>query len=71
MIDMTGLPFAMQVLISRNQDKVDSIDDERGTKDGYWIYLKDGWIFDHSTSFIHESSVKAATAAFKRVRRSV
>ena len=64
-----GLPSSLQVLLSRHQNKVDLVDDERDTGDGYWIYLKPGWIFDHSTTFIHESSVRAVAAAFKRVSR--
>ena len=62
-----GLPHSLQVLLSRHQDKVDFVDDERDTGDGYWIYLKPGWIFDYSTTFIHESTVRNVSAAFKRV----
>ena len=62
-----GLPYSLQILLSRHQNKVDFVDDERDTGDGYWVYLKPGWIFDHSTTFIHESSVRDVAAAFKRV----
>jgi len=61
------LPFALQAILSRHQEQVESVDDERDTGDGYWIYLKDGWVFDHSTTFIHETSIRSVAAAFKRV----
>ena len=62
-----GLPYSLQVLLSRHRDKVGFVNDERETGDGCWIYLKLGWIFDHSTTFIHESTVRDVAAAFKRV----
>ena len=63
-----SVPHSLEVVLSRHQNQVESVDDERETGDGYWIYLKDGWIFDSSTTFIHESSVKTVIQAFKLVR---
>jgi hypothetical protein len=63
------LPTGLQHLLSRHQHQIDYVDDERDTKDGYWIYLSNGWMFDHDTTVIHEHSISAVREAFKRVHR--
>lgn len=63
------LPISLQALLHRHKDKIQWVDDERDTKDGYWIYLQDGWLFDRETTIIHEYTVDAVAAAFKRVSR--
>lgn len=47
------LPLSLRVLLQRHKDKIQWVDDERDTKDGYWIYLQDGWLFDRETTIIH------------------
>ena len=48
---------------------VESVDDERKEElgDGLWVYLKSGFVWDGTTSHIHESTVREACQAFRDV----
>lgn len=36
---------------------VEGISDERGMGDGFWVYLKDGWVYDNPGEHaLHEDS---------------
>lgn len=51
---------------------IDAVVDEGGGArgNGYWIYLKDGWILEpDGTHLIHEFTVKELRAALARVER--
>ncbi len=58
-----SLPATLQLLRVRHQNKIDVIDDERDTDDGYWLYLKRGWQFD-GAHLIHEYTVSALCKTF-------
>ena len=49
------------------QQYIESVDDERDTGDGYWVYLRPGYVFDSSTTFIHESTVADVKKALSRI----
>ena len=66
---MTNLPKTLTGLIKKHNDKIEFVDDERPTGDGYWVYLKHGWIFDHFTTFVHEYTIEQIKNAFSRVRK--
>lgn len=37
---------------------IKSISDERGSGDGIWVYLKDGYVWDGETQTVHEDTWK-------------
>ena len=45
-----------------------AVDNETDTKDGYWVYLKPGYVWDGTTSHVHESTVKECCQAMADVR---
>ena len=47
---------------------VDVVENETDTQDGYWLYLKPGYVWDGTTSHVHEPTVKACCAAMADVR---
>lgn len=47
---------------------VDWISDERDTGDGIWVYLKPGFVWDGTTSHVHESTAKECCRAMADVR---
>jgi hypothetical protein len=57
--------FAHQIRTDRNGKL--AIDNETQYGDGYWVYLKDGLIFDNDTHIVHEYSIKALRDSMKRV----
>ena len=57
-----SLPFSLQVVLSRYQDQVDHVDDERPTGDGYWVYLRPGWVY-----FTHLLAAYKAESAAKEM----
>ena len=51
--------------LKRFADRIESIDDERGTQNGYWVNLKDGWIDRESGCHaIHEDTLSACAFKF-------
>lgn len=44
---------------------VKCVSDERELGDGLWVYLKPGFVWDGTTSHIHESTVREACQAFR------
>ena len=47
---------------------VDVVVNETATGSGYWVYLKPGYVWDETTSHVHESTVKACCEAMAAVR---
>ena len=39
------------------------VSNETATQDGYWVYLKPGYVWDGTTSHVHEPTVKACCEA--------
>lgn len=51
--------------LKRHAAKIASIDDERGTQNGYWVNLKPGWIDAESGCHaIHEDTLSACELRF-------
>lgn len=54
--------------LRRFADKIEEVSDERGSGDGYWVYLKNGWnsgdVGDHT---IHEGTITECRDAMKMV----
>jgi|TARA_R100000479_G_scaffold167898_1_gene108545 hypothetical protein len=44
------------------------VENETDTQDGYWVYLKPGYVWDGTTSHVHEPTVKACCEAMADVR---
>ena len=44
------------------------VSNETATQDGYWVYLKPGYVWDGTTSHVHEPTVKACCEAMADVR---
>jgi hypothetical protein len=50
--------------LKRFAHMIDEISDERGGGDGYWVYLKAGWIdADGETHCVHEDTPKECALA--------
>ncbi len=44
-------------------DVIVEVEDDRGTQNGWWIYLKAGWINPYSeTHCVHEDTLKACAS---------
>lgn len=51
--------------LKRYASRIGSIDDERGTRNGYWVNLKAGWIDGESGCHaIHEDTLAACATRF-------
>lgn len=61
------LPSSLVAALAAKQQYIESVDDERDTGDGYWVYLRPGYVFDSSTTFIHESTVADVKKALSRI----
>ena len=61
------LPSSLVAALAGKQQYIESVDDERDTGDGYWVYLRPGYVFDSSTTFIHESTVADVKKALSRI----
>lgn len=58
--------------LKRYASKIQSIDDERGTQNGYWVNLKNGWIDAESGCHaIHEDTLAACATRFEFVEPCV
>ena len=61
-------PKTLTNLVMKHPNKVDYIGDERGSNNGYWIYLKPGWTADvGGAHHVHEFSVKECMSYFRGV----
>ena len=63
---MASAPRTLSEL--RNHPAVDVVVDETATGSGYWVYLKPGYVWDGTTSHVHESTVKESCRAMADVR---
>ena len=55
-------------LLAKHPDKIDEISDESWNDDGYWVYLKPGWICSSSeTHCVHEWDMADLKSAFRDV----
>lgn len=55
--------------LRRFADKVESVSDERGGGDGYWVYLACGWRDeDGETHCVHEDTPTACAARMKHLK---
>ena len=53
-----SLPITLQSLLEQD-DRIQLIDDERNTNDGYWLYLEPGYIDSESgIHLIHEGCIR-------------
>jgi len=61
-------PKSLVAFAQRHQDKIREVGDERGTEDGYWIYLKAGFCWDdQGLHSLHENTVSDIIRAFGSV----
>lgn len=44
--------------------KIETIEDARANQNGWWVYLKPGWISDEGTHQIHEDTLTACAGKF-------
>jgi hypothetical protein len=56
-------------LLARYPDKIQSVDDESGAGDGYWINLKPGWSLWGEVHSVHEWNMKDLPGSFRCVQR--
>ena len=63
---MTSAPRTVRELSDHPAVKV--VSNETATQDGYWVYLKHGYVWDGTTSHVHEPTVKACCEAMADVR---
>ena len=63
---MASAPRTLRDL--RNHPAVKVVSNETDTQDGYWVYLKPGYVWDGTTSHVHEPTVKACCEAMADVR---
>lgn len=55
---MTSKKLNLPKSLQRFASKITDVSDERGSGDGYWVYLKKGWINTLSeTHCIHEDTI--------------
>jgi hypothetical protein len=52
-------------LAEKHPDKIESVDHD---SDGYWIYLRDGWLTGEPSHTIHEDTVKDCLIEFRGIR---
>jgi hypothetical protein len=57
------------VTLRRFASKIEDIEDARAVDNGWWVYLKPGWIWQGETHQIHEDTLKDCAEAFDFVER--
>ena len=58
----------LQNILDKHPNKVSEVDDESASGDGYWVYLKPGWICSSSeTHCVHEWNMRDLLSAFRDV----
>ena len=63
---MSSLPRTVREL--SDHPAVHVVSNETATQDGYWVYLKPGYVWDGTTSHVHEPTVKGCCEAMADVR---
>lgn len=54
--------------LARWADVIDEISDERGSDEGYWVYLKAGWWSpDDETHCIHEDTIRECVVKMRNI----
>ena len=48
---------------------IESVSDERGGDDGYWVYLKTGWRYNDGTYCVHEDTPTACAKEMTSAER--
>lgn len=64
--DLETVPATLQALCRKNADKVCAVSNETGYGNGYWIYLRPGWVWEGSHC-IHEDTVALCRRRFRHV----
>jgi len=57
---------SIQALLKKDK-RIAFIDDEREFGDGYFVYLKDGFSFDHDTHVFSENTIREVKESLTRV----
>ena len=59
----------LQRLVARYPDKIEEVSDEDQMGNGYWLYLKPGWIRDSCDEVhsVHEWNMRDLAVAMRRV----
>lgn len=55
----------LEKLARRHPDQIESVEHD---EDGYWVYLKDGWVSALGTYILHEDTVKDILAEFAMIQ---
>ncbi len=62
---VTDLPKTLR----KFADKIADVSDERGSGDGYWVYLVNGWRDDEGeTHCIHEDTITECAKRMKHIQ---
>jgi len=63
-MNATDLPKCLR----KYADKIESVSDERGSDDGYWVYLAAGWRTpDGETHCVHEDNPTQCAREMKHI----
>lgn len=62
---MENYPKLIANLPQKYLDAISDVSDERNCGDGYWIYLKPGFISNLECGIVHEHSIKKCVAELK------
>ncbi|HNT25846.1 MAG TPA: hypothetical protein PKM21_15870 [Anaerolineales bacterium] len=63
------LPKSLARLLEKHPDKIETIENETDTGDGYWLYLRPGWCTDDLGShIIHDDTAEKLVSLFRYVQ---
>jgi len=68
---ITELVRKLPKSLTKYIDIIEDFDDERGSGDGYFIYLKPNYLWEGETHTIHEDTIGACVAALRSVERTI
>lgn len=64
--DLESMPKSVRDFLSKHTDKVEEVSNEAAGGNGYWIYLKEGWVNkDMGSRTINENTAAEVIRAFK------
>lgn len=62
------MSYSLDTLWSRNQNIISSVSDEKSSGDGYWVYLRPGYVCDE-LHLIHENTIAAVKKKFAKIQK--